>query len=782
MFSTTFICATRAYSTLEERVPAPYLRRGFELRAPIASARLTICGLGFYELFVNGARLTKGFLAPYISNPDDILYYDAYDLTDKLTQGENALGLLLGNGMLNCPGGQIWDFEQARFRSAPKAALTLEIMLENGEEMRIEGDSQFRCAPSPIVYDDLRAGEWYDARREIPGWCLPGFDDSAWQRALIAETPRGECRLCEADPIVVTGERAPVSIRRAKIGRHPHVRENLPGIPMDETERAESGWLYDFGRNDSGLCRLRLRGRAGQKIVLQFGEELDAGGDLDLRGMSFLPEALNHRDVYICKGEGEETYVPSFTYHGFRYCLVLGLTDEQATDGLLTCLVMHSALTARGSFSCSDETLNRLQAAAQASDLSNFFYFPNDCPHREKNGWTADAALSCEQMLLNFNPERSYAEWLRSICRAQRLDGALPGVVPTAGWGFDWGNGPAWDSVLIYLPYYVWRYRGDTQIIYDNAAAFMRYLHYMSTMRDERGLMHIGLGDWCHSAHSNHPKAPLIFTDTVMCMDLCRKAAVMLGAVGMTAQRDFARALYGEFRAAAREYLLDLPRMTALGGCQTTQAMAVFYDVFDPAEKPEAVRVLARMAEENDGLMDVGVLGGRVLFRVLAQYGYAELAYRMITTERYPSYGNWIARGATTLWEDFSPTAVNPNSHNHHFWGDVSGWMYETLAGIQINPAEKDCRAFRLQPHFLDALEHAEGRHETVAGELASLWRRDGEDILWTVAVPDGLHGDMVLDAGWQFEDGTRYRAAASGVYRLLNAKKKDKRYQPYDA
>ena len=186
MFSTTFICATRAYSTLKERVPAPYLRRGFELRAPVASARLTICGLGFYELFVNGARLTKGFLAPYISNPDDILYYDAYDLTDKLTQGENALGLLLGNGMLNCPGGQIWDFEQARFRSAPKAALTLEIMLENGEEMRIEGDSQFRCAPSPIVYDDLRAGEWYDARREIPGWCLPGFDDSAWQRAPIA--------------------------------------------------------------------------------------------------------------------------------------------------------------------------------------------------------------------------------------------------------------------------------------------------------------------------------------------------------------------------------------------------------------------------------------------------------------------------------------------------------------------------------------------------------------------------------------------------------------------
>ena len=242
--------------------------------------------------------------------------------------------------------------QTARYRSAPKLALSFEASLESGETVAFEADERFVCASSPIDYDDLRVGEFYDARREIAGWNLPDFDDSAWTPALPAETPRGECRLCQAEPIVATGDLKPVCIRRGAIGLQPEIRDTLPVVEPVGVEALTEGWLYDFGVNAAGNCRLKIRGHRGQKIVLQYGETLDRDGNLDLRGMSFLPKAFNHRDVYVCKGEGEEVHLPSFTYHGFRYCLVLGLEDEQATPELLTYVVMNSDLSTRGDFTC----------------------------------------------------------------------------------------------------------------------------------------------------------------------------------------------------------------------------------------------------------------------------------------------------------------------------------------------------------------------------------------------------------------------------------------------
>ena len=777
MFSLKFIAAGKAFSTLTEMVPAPYFRRSFTVEKDVDSASLTICGLGFYELFLNGERITKGYLAPYISAPDDILYYDSYDLGGKLKQGKNTIAFMLGNGMLNCPGGAVWDFETARWRSAPKLALSFEGKYADGEVFAFEADEEFRCAPSPIYYDDLRVGEFYDARREIPGWNLPEFDDSGWTPAIPAETPRGECRITSAEPIVIREWLKPAEIRRASIGKLPAVHNKLQDVVPEGVEGETDGWLYDFGVNYAGMCRLKIRGEAGQKIVLQFGEALDGDGNLDLRGMSFLPRALNHRDIYICRGGEEEIWMPSFTYHGFRYCLVLGLKEAQATVDLLEYAVMSSDIRSAGDFSCSDEALNKLQKATRVADLANFYYFPTDCPHREKNGWTADAALSAEQLLLNFTPENSYREWLHNIRKSQREDGALPGIIPTSGWGFAWGNGPAWDCIAAYLPYFVWRYRGDTEIIRENAVMLMRYIHYITTRRDADGLIHIGLGDWCQSAHKGAPTAPLKLTDTIMCMDICHKAAVCFGAVGMEAQKAFAETVYSEFRAAAREHLIDLSTMTALGNCQSSQAMAIFYNVFDEAEKPEAFRVLLELIEANDGLMDVGVLGGRVIFRVLSLFGRTDLAYKMITDERYPSYAHWIARGATALFENFRPDWAAPASLNHHFWGDISGWMMEYLAGIVINPNDTDPSVIRIMPRFVDELNSASAWHDAPAGRIESSWVRDGEDILLTVKIPEGCRGEIRMERAWKFSDGYGEKEAKSGTYRLIRQRKKSTNY-----
>ena len=379
----------------------------------------------------------------------------------------------------------------------------------------------------------------------------PGFDDSLWKPAIPAETPRGETRLCKAEPIVTEREVKPVSIRRGRVSLWPVPRPNLPVFPVPEDEPSE-GFIYDFGINSAGNVRLKIRGERGQKVILRFSEILALDGGFDLRSMSFEPLEYLFKSIYILKGGEEEIFIPRFSYMGFRYCLVLGISEEQATEDLLTYEIMHSGFASVGSFICSDPIVNALQAAARNADLSNFYYFPTDCPHREKNGWTGDASLSAEQMLLNFSVENSQREWLYQIRKAMNDEGAIPGIIPTAGWGFAWGNGPSWDAVLFYLPYYIWLYRGDREVIEENAHAMMQYLDYLSNRRDDKGLLHIGLGDWLQVDHDD-PTTPLEVTDTIKSMHIAMLAAKMLRAIGLNLQADFAEGFFGELKTAASE-------------------------------------------------------------------------------------------------------------------------------------------------------------------------------------------------------------------------------------
>ncbi len=774
-FSTKFISAGTTYSTFENPIPAPMLRRSFTLpETEITNAELTVCGLGFYELYINGQRITKGLLSPYISNPDHILYYDRYDLTSHLHPGENVLGILLGNGMQNCFGGAIWDFDKLPFRSAPKVALDFSAKLADNTAVRFEADEAFLCHASPILMDDLRAGEWYDARLEVGDWTSPGYDASGWYHAIPAETPRGECRLADIDPITVTDERQAVSVRPGKISYYAECEPVLPVIPVPEDERMENGWLYDFGINSAGICRISIKNaRPGQKLVLQYGEKLRDGG-LDLRIAKYLPTRYGHRDIYICRG-GDETWTPCFTYHGFQYVLVSGITEEQATPELLTYVVMNNKLDRRAAFRCSDDMANKLWDAAVNSNLSNFYHFPTDCPHREKNPWTGDTSLSAEQMVFTLSPERNWREWLRNVQKAMRPDGDLPGIVPTGDWGY--GHGVAWDNVTVMLPYYAWLYRGDTDICRENAAMIFRYLHFLSTRRNENGLIDFGLGDWVPAGRIyNRYRAPLEFTGTVLAMDYCTKAAEIFRAVGMSAEAVYADILREQFYKTSREHLLDTRTMTALGRCQTSQAMAIYYDLFTEAEKPTAVKHLIRFIEDKRGFSDCGILGMRVLFHVLSAYGHTELAYDLITRPEFPSFGNQIATGSTSLWESFCPADGPQGSRNHHFFGDFISWFLQNLAGIRVNPHHRNPNEIRFHPKFIGKLDHADGRYSSAAGEVSIHWERQGDDILCRCTVPNGSPAEFVCDTGWQIDDGYTFkRFRGTAEYRLIREDKLDR-------
>lgn len=728
MIRKRFIRAAGPFCSFAHHVNAPYLRRSFFLDFEPEEARLEICGLGFYRLFINGKEMTKGKLAPYISNPDQYCYYDVYQVRDGLRRGENVIGILLGNGFMNPFGGVVWDFDKADWKGAPRAALWFGARGE-GKELNLEADRSFRVHPSPIVFDELRMGEHYDANLEIEGWNLPGFDDSGWENAVEAETPRGELRECLAEPVRI--------MRRLK--------------PAEVTA-CEDGYLYDFGENAAGFTELHITAEPGQKIVLWHGEILKDGrfynGNIifEQENCEFYPE-YNQKTVYTAKGGKAETWSESFAYYGFRYVLVQGITKEQATPELLTYLVANSDLRQIGGFSCSDETANTLFQMVQRSDLSNFYYFPTDCPHREKNGWTGDASMSADHMALLYDVENSWKEWLAGIRKSQNEEGALPGIVPTSGWGFSWGNGPAWDSVLFNLPYMLYRYRGSKTAIAENAHAMLRYLEYIGKRRNADGTVSIGLGDWVPVGKpADAYDAPLAVTDSIMVMDMAGKAAQMFRAVGYRNQAQFAESLYQEMRGAIRRELLDRETMEMAGRCQSSQALGLYYGVFEKEEEEKAFSRLLDFIHAKGDHFDCGFLGLHVLFHVLSDHGCGELAYRMITRRDYPSYGHLLAIGETAIPERFMPDGEMDFSHNHHFLGDIARWFLTRVAGICVT----DAGHVEIRPDFIPGLSYAAAWYELPGGRVRARWKKKEDCYEVTVSCPETVECRLALPAGYQ--------------------------------
>ncbi|MBQ7319812.1 MAG: family 78 glycoside hydrolase catalytic domain [Clostridia bacterium] len=709
-----FICADTRVSSFAQPIPAPALRRAFTLERLPKSASLSICGLGFYGLFINGKEITKGPLAPYVSNPDHYCYYDTYDVTDALQLGENVIGVLLGNGFLNPFGGFVWNFHNVPWRCSPR--LSLELCISDGEStFTLEADEHFRTHASPILFDEYRFGETYDARLSLGDWASPGYDDSDWADAILCDAPRGELRRSTAEPIAVTRRIAPVSVTAT-----------------------DGGYLYDFGVNTAGVSQLLLRAATeGQCIRMTHGECL-VDGKLSCANLTFsgfpLYETHSYTNTYIAV-DGAQLYTPRFVYHGFRYVFVEGLTEQQATADALTLLEMHSALAPLGDFCCSDDTVNRLYEMARISDLANFYYFPTDCPHREKNGWTGDASMSADHMVLMYDTSASFRQWLDNIRRAQLEDGTLPGIVPTHDWGYGVG-GPAWDSVLFNLPYVLCRYRGDVAVVRDNADAMVRYLEYALRRRDEHGTVAYGLGDWLPVGQpADQYDAPLYVTCSIMVIDVARKAAEMLRAIGRDEQADFAAGVAADMRSALRHRALDPETMLLEGNCQTCQAMAIYYDILDEQEKPLAFARLMELIREKDGSFDCGFLGMHTLFHVLSAFGETATAYRMITKKNYPSYAHLIETGETSLVEAFMPDGVSCGSHNHHFLGDIARWFTYVLAGLR----PIDATTVEICPDPVEDLTYAEAFYRFPAGVVRVRWDREGDGIALRVEVPEGI-------------------------------------------
>ncbi len=757
-FSQKFASEDLERSTYERAVRAPIFRKSFTIDIEPIEAKINICGLGFYDLFVNGRKITKGYLAPYISNPDHYVYYDVYDILPELVKGENVIAVMLGDGFTNGKT-NIWNLKDNSTNSSPRLAVSVDIA-SSGETLHFEVDD-FVCKKGPILFNDLRSGVFYDAGLEEKGWTSPGFAEKGWHAPIMVSQPRGIPRVCEAEPIRVYRHISPVSIVKGELTdtyKHSEqITEFLKTITPFEGQAAKTGgYIYDFGENNSGIFRLRINGVRGQKIDIQCAEQL-SDGKVDYSNIGFFPDGFSQRDIYYLSGEGEEIFEPMFVYHGFRYIYISGITEEQATPDLLTFLVMSSSLEQRGGFECSDPVANKIYEMGRRSDVSNFFYFPTDCPHREKNGWTGDASVSAEHMIMTIGAEKSWHEWLNNIRAAQTEDGMLPGIVPTCDWGYEWGNGPAWDSVLFNLPYFAYKYRGDIEIIRENADSMLKYLKYIALKRDNRGIVEIGLGDWVPvgDREADDYDADLGFTDSVMVLDMCTKASEMFESVGLLDHMKFAQSMKEEMLSAIRSEYIDFNTLTVKNRCQTSQAMGIFYDVFDASEKSRAFDVLMEIIRSDNYSITSGFLGLRVIFHVLSEFGESETAYMMITKKEFPSYGYWVEKGETTFLEQFKRyDGYFPLSKNHHFLGDVVNWFMSRIAGLQVI----DSKHVMISPGIISSLDWCTASHKLPHGDLRVEWKREDNDDILLLVHANG-------DVGYTV-DG-RFKRISDGVYKL---------------
>lgn len=742
--------APSSAKTLARDHPQPLLRRVFTLDGTVRRARLYLAGLGYHEISLNARKVGDEQLQPGFTRYDQRVLYVAHDVTDALLPGENVLGVMLGNGWLNVHEKAAWRFDEAPWRATPRLLLELRVEFDDGRTLTVASDEQWRTADGPITFAGLYGGENYDARREQPGWDACGFDDSHWQPALGVDAPRGRLEAQAMHPVRVVNVRRPIA-----------VGEPVPGV-----------FVFDVGQNLTGNAELILAAPAGTQLTMRYGERLDATGRLDqsiiaLHVVRFDSTQQFQADSYTFKGAGTERWHSRFTYHGFRYVEVTGAPAELTADSLAI-RVLHADMPVAGHFEAANPVLNRIWENGRWSYLGNFFAFPTDCPHREKNGWTGDALIACEQGLFYQDGITLYEKWIQDISEEQFITGALPGIVPTSGqWGYGFGSGPAWDSAFLWVPWYLYQYYGDSTALRRNFAGFKKYVDYL-TSRAHDNIVEIGLGDWSPWK----ARTPVAITDTAYYYRDARIVAAVARMLGGTADAEKYDALADQIRAAFNREFYHADTATYATGTQTALGAALFHGLAEPGEEERIVDSLLAAIARNDHHLDYGYLGSKWVPNALAAHGRAEVAYRMNLQPTEPSYAAQVAQGATTLWENWDSGGTpgrrdGAGSLNHTFFGDVNAWMMKYLAGIAPDPHAPGFRNVIIAPQPPPDLEWARGSYDSVRGLFESEWHRraDGSFEL-RVTVPANCTATILLPVASdaRITEGGRPAVGAPGV------------------
>src|SRR5271157_2740616 len=734
---------------------AVHLRKEFSTNGQVTRAIARIAGLGYHELYMNGEKASDSVLDPGATQYDKTVLYRTYDVTSLLQDSGNCIGVILGNGWFWVGTPDLFGFENAPWAAPPRCLMELELVYENGtaEIIATDGTWQF-TEDGPIRFNCIRSGEVYDARKDLGNWCNFGGvepDDARWHLITIVTMPPGTLKAQLLPPIKVQDTFGPVN------------HNILPDGKI----------VYWFPKNNAGWVEIAVRRtKPGQTIMIELNEKLDADGSVDMNVHSGHTYGRYQTVEYTCKGDGSiERWHPRFCYAGFQYVQVTGIKPENIVE--ITAQQVCTWFKPAGEFQCSNLLINEINDACKRTFKNGFHSYPQDCPQREKAGWTEDALLSAHGSIYNYDALLPYEKWIGDLVDSQHESGQVPDIVPSPGWGkptknkapddySSWTNDelgnmadPWWGGAIVMLPWLIYEHYGDIKILEVVYPAMKRYVDFLlrTTQHAENDYDYMiywptMLGDWLEvgsGGSANRTQRALTCTQAFYrCVTIVAKTASLLELHDdETNYADIATKIDAAFNA---EYLDADAGLYAIDS-QSAQAMSLFLGMV-PSEMEQKVfdQLVKNVEETRGGHLSTGIVGTYFLYKSLGQHGRADVAFRAITAKGFPGFEHMLTRvdektpiRSTTLWEDWGGVS----SLAHPVQGCVASFFYEYLAGIQ--PIETGFKKFVVSPCIVGDMTWVNVKLDTYYGTIISRWSREQDATIFKIHVPPNTTAEIHL-------------------------------------
>jgi len=712
------------------RLSARYFRKEFESKKIVKSATASIIGLGLYQLFINGKKVSDDVLAPSPTDYNKNVKANTYDVTAYIQNGKNAVGAVLGNGRFFAMRQDEKPYKIKTF-GFPKMLLNLHIVYTDGTTTDIETDNTWKgTADGPIRTNNEYDGEEYDATKEFVGWNKTGFDDSKWLDAEYVQEPSGTIEAQMNENMKVMKTLQPVAIKKLSGNRY----------------------ILDMGQNMVGWLQIKVKGERGQQIKLRFAESLQDNGELFRENL----RNAENTDIYQLKGGEQETWEPNFVYRGFRFVELSGYTYQPSIDDFVGKMVYDDIATV-GTFKTSNASLNQIFDNAWWSIAGNYKGMPLDCPQRnERMPWLGDRGEVAYGENFVFDNERIYTKWLQDIRNSQKEDGAIPDVAP-AFWRY-YSDNMTWAGTIVSITDMLYGQTGNVQVVNDNYPAIKKWLSYMQDRYMENYIMiKDSYGDWCappvtieagrgKSADKKYPSQLLSTAYHYHFLQLMMKYSKLTGndadykgfeTLAEKVKDAFHKKFYNDKGFYGDNKLTD-------------NIIPLYFGMVPKAEIEKVFKNIVYIVEvTNNGHLSNGLVGVQWLMRCLNDYGRPDLAYTIATQKTYPSWGYMIENGATTIWELWNGNTAHPrmNSQNHVMMlGDLLIWYYENLAGIKAKiPGFKE---IIMKPETsISGLNYVDASFNSPYGKINSNWKKEKNTFSWTISIPANTSAEVYLPA-----------------------------------
>ncbi|MEO7311294.1 MAG: family 78 glycoside hydrolase catalytic domain [Chitinophagaceae bacterium] len=738
----------------------PYIRRDFTVTRPVKKATAFICGLGQFDMHINGKKVGDHFLDPGWTQYTKHALYVTFDITSQLKQGANAIGVMLGNGFYYIP--------RERYRKLtgafgyPKMKCRILLEYADGTSEDVTSGAAWKTAPGPIIFSSIYGGEDYDAGLEQNGWDRPGFNDAGWKPVVSVDGP----------PVLNSQLADPLK-----------VMETFQ--PKLVTKVAESTHVYDLGQNASGIPWIKVQGKRGDTVRIVPAELINDNGTANQKNTGS-PSYF----TYILKGGGEEIWQPQFTYYGFRYLQVEKAVTEGDLNGdslpvVLEIKGLHTRNAAErvGQFECSSDLFNKTEKLIDWAIKSNMASVFTDCPHREKLGWLEEAHLVGSSVRYNYDIATLCKKVIGDMKAAQTAEGLVPEIAPEfVSFEEPFRDSPEWGSNCVIMPWYVYQWYGDKQILADSYNMMQRYVAYLATKANNHILTQ-GLGDW----YDLGPKAPGVSQLTpkgVTATAMYYYDLTILYSIAKLLGKPQDAVAYNKLAADVRiafnkTYFNDTTKQYATGS-QTANAIAVYMKLVDPKEKDAVVENIIKDIRSRNNALTAGDIGYRYLLRVLDDEGHSDVIFDMNSRNDVPGYGFQLAHGATALTESWA--ALTSVSNNHFMLGHILEWFYSGLAGIRPGEGSVAFNKIEIRPEPVGNISWAKASYQSPYGLVKSAWKKTTAGFELEVNIPANTIARVYLPGNKQaaiLQDGKKvkpsgkfsgklYLTVGSGYYRFF--------------